>query len=115
MLRIQCRSMLEAAPIFGTLEETSALADCVIDAAYRIAIAEAPPPAGAGYQPRDQMMTIALGRLGMREFDLGSDADLVFTIPDADAPEHFFWTGVAERMIHTDRKSTRLNSSHLVI
>ena len=101
MLRIQCRSMLEAAPIFGTLEETSALADCVIDAAYRIAIAEAPPPAGAGYEPRDQMMTIALGRLGMREFDLGSDADLVFTIPDADAAEHVFWTGVAERMIHT--------------
>jgi glutamate-ammonia-ligase adenylyltransferase len=37
----------------------------------------------------------------MREFDLGSDADLVFTIPDADAPEQVFWTGVAERMIHT--------------
>jgi glutamate-ammonia-ligase adenylyltransferase len=101
MLRIQSRSMLQGAPIFDTLEETSALADCVIDAAYRIAIAEAPPPAGPAYQPRDQMMTIALGRLGMREFDLGSDADLVFVIPDADAPEHAFWTGVAERMIHT--------------
>ena len=47
------------------------------------------------------MMVIALGRLGMREFDLGSDADLVFVIPDADAAEHAFWTGVAERMIHT--------------
>jgi glutamate-ammonia-ligase adenylyltransferase len=101
MLRIQCRSMLEGAPIFDTLEETSALADCVIDAAYRVAIAEAPAPADSGYHPRDQMMTIALGRLGMREFDLGSDADLVFVIPDADAAEHVFWTGVAERMIHT--------------
>jgi len=101
MLRIQCRSMLEAAPIFSSLEQTSALADCVIDAAYRIAIADAPPPAGASYQPRDQMMVVALGRLGMREFDLGSDADLVFVIPDADAAEHVFWTGVAERMIHT--------------
>ena len=47
------------------------------------------------------MMVIALGRLGMREFDLGSDADLVFVIPDADAAEHAFWTGVAERMIQT--------------
>jgi glutamate-ammonia-ligase adenylyltransferase len=46
-------------------------------------------------------MVIALGRLGMREFDLGSDADLVFVIPDADAGEHTFWTGVAERMIQT--------------
>jgi glutamate-ammonia-ligase adenylyltransferase len=44
---------------------------------------------------------IALGRLGVREFDLGSDADLVFVIPDADAPEQVFWSGVAERMIQT--------------
>jgi len=45
------------------------------------------------------MMVIALGRLGMLEFDLASDADLVFAIPDADAPETLFWTGVAERII----------------
>ena len=80
---------------------TSALADRVIEAAYGIAVAEAPPPANPSYAPRDQMMTIALGRLGMREFDLGSDADLVFVIPDADAGELTFWTGVAERMIQT--------------
>jgi glutamate-ammonia-ligase adenylyltransferase len=45
------------------------------------------------------MAVIALGRLGMREFDLASDADLVFVIPDADADEQVFWTRVAERMI----------------
>ncbi len=45
------------------------------------------------------MMVIALGRLGMHEFDLASDADLVFVIPDADASETRFWTAVAERMI----------------
>jgi len=45
------------------------------------------------------MMVIALGRLGMREFDLASDADLCFVIPDSDASERLFWTGVAERMI----------------
>jgi len=44
-------------------------------------------------------MVIALGRLGMVEFDLASDADLVFAIPDADASETLFWTGVAERII----------------
>ena len=52
------------------------------------------------YPPSNQMMVIALGRLGMREFDLASDADLVFVIPDADAHEMLFWTGVAERMIN---------------
>jgi glutamate-ammonia-ligase adenylyltransferase len=46
------------------------------------------------------MSVIALGRLGMREFDLGSDADLVFVLPDADAPEMVFWTRVAERLVN---------------
>jgi glutamate-ammonia-ligase adenylyltransferase len=101
MLRIQSESILQAASIFPTLGKTSALADRVISAAYHIALTEAPPPSSASYTPKDQMMVIALGRLGMREFDLGSDADLVFVIPDADAGEHIFWTGVAERMIQT--------------
>jgi glutamate-ammonia-ligase adenylyltransferase len=100
MLRIQCDSLLKAAPIFTTLAQTSALADLVVAEAYRIALREAPPPGESGYRPENQMMTIALGRLGMREFDLGSDADLVFVIPEADAEEQRFWTGVAERMIH---------------
>jgi glutamate-ammonia-ligase adenylyltransferase len=101
MLRIQTESILRRSPIFATLGQTSALADSVIAAAYRIAIAEAEPPASAAYRPADHMMVIALGRLGMREFDLGSDADLVFAIPDADAGEHSFWTDVAERMLQT--------------
>ena len=101
MLRIQCGSILKSEPIFSTLRKTSVLADSVIAAAYRIAIYEAPPPASPIYLPINQMMVIALGRLGLSEFDLGSDADLVFIIPDADAHEHRFWTGVAERMIQT--------------
>ncbi len=44
-------------------------------------------------------MVVALGRLGMREFDLASDADLVFVLPDADHDEQLFWTRVAERII----------------
>jgi [glutamine synthetase] adenylyltransferase / [glutamine synthetase]-adenylyl-L-tyrosine phosphorylase len=101
MLRIQCGSILKSEPIFSTLKKTSVLADSVIAAAYRIAIYEAPPPASDTYLPINQMMVIALGRLGLSEFDLGSDADLVFIIPDADAHEQRFWTGVAERMIQT--------------
>ena len=101
MLRIQSRSVLNGAPIFETLAQTSALADRVIEAAYRIALSESPRPAGADYEPLKQMMVIALGRLGMREFDLGSDADLLFVLPDTDAGEQPFWSAVAGHMIDT--------------
>ncbi len=101
MLRIQCESMLAREPIFRTLGKTSVLADSVIAAAYRIALTDAPPPAAPDYMPGDQMMVISLGRLGMREFDLGSDADVNFVIPDDDAGEQVYWTGVAERIIQT--------------
>ncbi len=102
MLRVQGDSILRRIPIFTTLEQTSDLADGVICEAYRLAVAEAlrsTPPAGVDYTPSGQMMVIALGRLGMREFDLASDADLCFVIPDRDSPEQVFWTSVAERMI----------------
>ncbi len=102
MLRIQAASICCRTPIFDTLGQTSDLADAVIVAAYTLAkqqVMAAHPPANASYEPRDQMMVIALGRLGMREFDLASDADLNFVIPDADAGETRFWTRVAERMV----------------
>src|SRR6266849_6572387 len=102
MLRIQCQSVFLRHPIFCTLDHTSNLADAIIAAAYRIALEDmktSSPPVGAAYAPADQMLVIALGRLGMREFDLASDADLVFVLPDAEHAEHRFWTRVAERMI----------------
>ena len=98
MLRIQAQSILAAEPIFQTLSKTSILADSVIASAYELAVRES-RPLNPDYAPKDQMMVIALGRLGMREFDLGSDADLVFVVPDQDAAELAFWTTVAERMI----------------
>ena len=100
MFRIQSDSLLGPAPIFETLERTSDLADEVVAAAYRIALQEAPRPSNPAYAPAGQMMVIALGRLGMREFDLASDADLIFVIPDEDAAEHVYWTAIAEQMIN---------------
>jgi glutamate-ammonia-ligase adenylyltransferase len=102
MFRIQCASICLQAPIFTTLEQTSGLADTVIRAAYRMALDHVKavhPPAQSGYEPKNQMMVIALGRLGMREFDLASDADLVFVLPDQDSTELRFWTRIAERII----------------
>ncbi len=100
MVRIQSDSVYHRVSVFRTLERTSELAGSIINAAYEIAIAEPGiPPASLTYAPSNQMMVIALGRLGMLEFDLASDADLVFVIPDSDANETLFWTSVAERMI----------------
>ena len=102
MFRIQTASICQRVPVFQTLHQTSDLADSAIAACYQMAVehvAASHPPSSAGYQPRQQLMVIALGRLGMREFDLASDADLVFVLPDQDHEEHLFWTRVAERIV----------------
>jgi glutamate-ammonia-ligase adenylyltransferase len=102
MLRLQSESICLRVPIFVTLERTSDLADAVTAACYQLAVAQVEasrPPARRGYEPRDQLMVVALGRLGMREFDLASDADLVFVLGDDDVAERVFWTRVAERTI----------------
>lgn len=117
MFRIQSESICLGTPVFATLARTSNLADAAINAAYRISVeqvAAAYPPQSAGYEPRDQMMVIALGRLGMREFDLGSDADLVFVLPDADRSEHAFWTRVAAKLIERLSTYTREGSMFAV-
>jgi glutamate-ammonia-ligase adenylyltransferase len=103
MVRIQSDSVYHRVPVFKTLKRTSELAESIVTAAYEIALAEAcasAPPLSGYYTPLNQMMVVALGRLGMLEFDLASDADLVFVIPDGDAHEILFWTSVAERMIN---------------
>ncbi|MEO7144605.1 MAG: glutamine-synthetase adenylyltransferase [Bryobacteraceae bacterium] len=102
MVRIQCESLCLRTPVFETLARTSELADAAVAASYRMALRqtlETHPPEAAGYRAEGQMMVIALGRLGMREFDLASDADLLFVAPDADRGEQLFWTRVAGRMI----------------
>ncbi|HVP00501.1 MAG TPA: hypothetical protein VMT15_20655 [Bryobacteraceae bacterium] len=98
MLRIQTASVCDSQPIFETLERTSALADAVIARAYEIAVAEV----WAEDMPERKLWVIALGRLGMREFDLASDADLVFVLADSEARmagRIEKWTRVAGRLI----------------
>jgi glutamate-ammonia-ligase adenylyltransferase len=102
MIRIQAASIGLSESIFDTLTRTSELADAVIGRAYEIAIAEtlaSRPPVEPLYKPSNQMWIIALGRLGMYEFDLASDADLVFVLADSDAAELHFWTRAAERFV----------------
>ncbi len=106
MFRIQAVSICLREPVFQTLDRTSAVAEFVIARAYRIALEEAiqhardhATPTKPFAAPKNEMMVVALGRLGMREFDLGSDADLVFILPDTEAERVRFWTRVAERLI----------------
>jgi glutamate-ammonia-ligase adenylyltransferase len=60
------RDLAELRPIYSSLAETTTAAEDAISAAFGIAGA----PAG--------LAVLALGRLGSREFDLLSDADLLF-------------------------------------
>jgi glutamate-ammonia-ligase adenylyltransferase len=94
IFRIQAASICLGLPVFETLEQTSDLADSAIRAAYRMALAQSGPS-----DPVSGMLVIALGRLGMREFDLSSDADLIFVLPDEIAGEQVYWTRVASGII----------------
>jgi glutamate-ammonia-ligase adenylyltransferase len=106
MFRIQSGSVCLQESVFQTLDRTSALAEFVIARAYRIALERGLAHARAHateakpfHHPQNEMMVVALGRLGMREFDAGSDADLLFIIPDSEAPRQRFWTRAAEHLI----------------
>jgi glutamate-ammonia-ligase adenylyltransferase len=90
MFRLQAESICLARPVFETLERASQIGEWIIDAAYRIAAGPDTPPT---------LMVIALGRLGMGEFDLGSDADLVFVLPQAHAADLPRSSRAAERII----------------
>jgi glutamate-ammonia-ligase adenylyltransferase len=98
MLRIQAESVYGRDPIFTTLTKTSRLTEWVIRAAFEIAIREIAGTSGSE-RPKNPMQIIALGRLGMGEFDIGSDADLVFVITDEGAAERAWWHDTAEGLI----------------
>jgi [glutamine synthetase] adenylyltransferase / [glutamine synthetase]-adenylyl-L-tyrosine phosphorylase len=93
---IQIESLCFSAPVFSTLDRMSEVADAAIAAAYRLALADVGKTKPI---PAPRMMVVALGRLGMREFDLASDADLIFILPDSEAEEQPFWTKVAARLM----------------
>lgn len=94
--RIQCESLLAGKGVFETLGAMSDLAEGVIAHCYERAIKEQ----GAWLESSEHpMLVVALGRLGLREFDVASDADLVFVLPNEANAEMEAWTRVASRMI----------------
>ena len=106
MFRIQVGSVCLPEPVFRTLDKTSGLAEFLINRAYRIAREQAvahardhATPKNPFVEPQSELMIVALGRLGMREFDLSSDADLLFIIPDSESVRTRFWTRVTEHLL----------------
>lgn len=66
------RDLLEERPVFDSLLDSSALADSAAEAAFAV----------AGGSSLAGFAVVALGRLGTDEFDVGSDADLLFVCDD---------------------------------
>lgn len=99
MLAIQTRSLCLGADVFATTSELSELANQILRAAHLLALRETAPGKRGPVEPAQALRVIALGRLGMQEFDLGSDADVVFVIPDSESGRSGFWTQIANRII----------------
>lgn len=81
------RDLVEQRSIYGSFSETTVAAEQAISAAFRIAGA---PPG---------LAILALGRLGTREFDLLSDADLLFVVAGPEKRESA--TKSAEQVMQT--------------
>jgi glutamate-ammonia-ligase adenylyltransferase len=98
--------------IFTALSRWSALAARVVRSALWIAAdaldqAAAPGP-GAASAARLPLAVFALGRLGLNEFDLASDADLLFVAaPGTPRDDLTLWTRLAEKTIEVLSSYTR--------
>lgn len=98
LLRIVARSAFGEVKPFETFAELTRLADEDVRGALAFARREEIPDIDANNSP---FVVIALGRLGSREFDLGSDADLIFVIDAAATEEEKTkWRRIAERFLH---------------
>jgi glutamate-ammonia-ligase adenylyltransferase len=94
-----------AAEPFATCEILSRLAEEAIAGAIRLAAREV---AGKDELADAPFAVIALGRLGTREMDIGSDADVIFVADDRlSAEERELWRRLAERFVHVVSSHTR--------
>ncbi len=88
-------------PIFSSLKSWSALARECISAAFSIAWRAVKGPLPGNQWPATaRFAVLALGRLGVNEFDVASDADLIFVAPAETVPQDVEeWTRLAEKAI----------------
>ncbi|NKC10851.1 MAG: bifunctional [glutamate--ammonia ligase]-adenylyl-L-tyrosine phosphorylase/[glutamate--ammonia-ligase] adenylyltransferase [Gammaproteobacteria bacterium] len=118
MVRIAWRDIGALAPFSSVVQETTWLADVIIDAAlarlYEWATASRGTPCDAHGNPQ-HLIVLALGKLGARELNFSSDIDLIFAFAEhgqtrgagrSESNDEFF-ERLARRLIrvldHTDR------------
>jgi glutamate-ammonia-ligase adenylyltransferase len=92
---------------FATFARLTRLAESALCEALRFA-AEEVFGAGASDLAAAPFAVVALGRLGTREIDVGSDADLLFLTDDTlPVEERDAWRRMAERFVHIVSSHTR--------
>jgi [glutamine synthetase] adenylyltransferase / [glutamine synthetase]-adenylyl-L-tyrosine phosphorylase len=92
--------LLTGRKVFESLLVTTAAAETAVAAALEIARASEP-----GHEASRHLAILALGRLGTFEFDLGSDADLLF-VRDSEL-DHAVATRIAEQVMQILSAYTR--------
>lgn len=102
--RLGVRDVLGPRDIFSALAACTLLAEGVLRAGLAMACGEI---AANGESLAGRFAILALGRLGMREMDIGSDADLVFICDESAASAITAWKRVAERLIQIVSSYTR--------
>ncbi|MCB1841710.1 MAG: bifunctional [glutamate--ammonia ligase]-adenylyl-L-tyrosine phosphorylase/[glutamate--ammonia-ligase] adenylyltransferase, partial [Halioglobus sp.] len=87
MLRIVWRDFCRLADTLETVRDTSLLAEAAIAEALVRVQSELEPrfgePIGRDSGERQQLVVLAMGKLGARELNVSSDIDLVFAFPEA--------------------------------
>ena len=95
MLRIVWRDFCRLADTLETVRDTSLLAEAVIAEAVKISQAELERrhgvPRGRDSGAAQQLIVLAMGKLGAQELNISSDIDLIFVYPEGgqtDGPKH---------------------------
>jgi len=87
MLRIVWRDFSRLADTLETVRDTSLLAEAAIAEAVHVSQAETERrfgvPRGRDSGEAQQLIVLAMGKLGARELNVSSDIDLIFTYPEA--------------------------------
>ncbi len=112
-LALSARDLAAMPSVFTSLGRWSALASRSVSSALWVAGCDTlkhHPLSLPGNPLPDELpvVVLALGRLGVSEFDLASDADLVFLFDGNATPEEMaFWTRLAEKTIEVLSSYTR--------
>ncbi|MGV7221466.1 MAG: bifunctional [glutamate--ammonia ligase]-adenylyl-L-tyrosine phosphorylase/[glutamate--ammonia-ligase] adenylyltransferase [Nitrospinales bacterium] len=83
-LRIGMRYLIKEADLQGTLADLASLADVFLQIVLSIAHEECGKEAGLTESPLNDFAIIAMGKLGGRELNFGSDLDVVFVCDESE-------------------------------